>query len=285
MGTDGRAGSRTAACACQGGPMRRTRVVVVLAGAVAAWCAAALAVMAGPAAGAVARADTWGKAIEVPGLARLSAGHGGTLVAVSCSSRGDCAAAGGSYSSDGDQQAFVVSEKNGSWGKAIEVPGSAALNIGMSAGVGSVSCASAGNCAVAGTYRANAPEAFFVSEKNGSWGKAIEVPGSAAFGVATVASVSCASAGNCAAAGFSGSITNDAPSGPLVASEKNGTWGNVIAVAGTTASARNSAGSVSCGSVNYCAAGGSYAPSIEGPYQAFVVREKNGSWGNAIEVP
>jgi hypothetical protein len=296
--------------------------------------------MAGPAAGAVARADSWGKAIEVPGLARLSAGHGGTLVAVSCSSRGDCAAAGnydnrsghgqayvvsekngswgtaievprlatlntggnaqvtslscasagncaagGFYTSSRGTRTFVVSEKNGSWGRAIEVPGLAALNTSMSAGVGSVSCASAGNCAVAGTYRANAPEAFFVSEKNGSWGTAIEVPGSAAFGVATVASVSCASAGNCAAAGFSGSITNDAPSGPLVASEKNGTWGNVTAVAGTTATARNSAGSVSCGSVNYCAAGGSYAPSIEGPYQAFVVREKNGSWGNAIEVP
>ncbi len=376
--------------------MRRTRVMMVLAGAVAASCAAPLAVMAAPAAGAVARADGWGKAIEVPGLARLSADHGGTLVAVSCSSSGNCSAdgnydnhsghgqayvvsekngswgtaievprlatlntggnaqvtslscasagncaaggfytssrgtrafvvsekngswgkavqvpgaaalsgasggslvaalscgsagncaAGGSYSSDGDQQAFVVSEKNGSWGRAIEVPGSAALNTSMSAGVGSVSCASAGNCAVAGTYRANAPAAFVVSENNGSWGKAIEVPGSAAFGVATVASVSCASVGNCAAAGFSGSITNDAPSGPLVASEKNGTWGKVTAVAGTTASARNSAGSVSCGSVNYCAAGGSYAPSIEGPYQAFVVREKNGSWGNAIELP
>src|SRR3984885_1130778 len=320
--------------------MRRTRVMVVLAGTVAASCAASLAVMAAPAVGAVARADSWGKAIEVPGLARLSAGHGGTLVAVSCSSRGDCAAtgnydnrsghgqayvvsekngswgtaievprlatlntggnaqvtslscasagncaAGGFYTSSRGTRAFVVSEKNGSWGRAIEVPGLAALNTSMSAGGGSVSCASAGNCAVAGTYRANAPEAFFVSEKNGSWGTAIEVPGSAAFGVATVASVSCASAGNCAAAGFSGSITNDAPSGPLVASEKNGTWGNVIAVAGTTASARNSAGSVSCGSVNYCAAGGSYAPSIEGPYQAFVVREKNGSWGKAIEVP
>jgi hypothetical protein len=320
--------------------MRRTRVMVVLAGTVAASCAASLAVMAAPAVGAVARADSWGKAIEVPGLARLSAGHGGTLVAVSCSSAGNCSAggnydnrsghgqayvvsekngswgtaievprlatlntgghaqvtslscasagncaAGGFYTSSRGTRAFVVSEKNGSWGRAIEVPGLAALNTSMSAGVGSVSCASAGNCAVAGTYRANAPEAFFVSEKNGSWGTAIEVPGSAAFGVATVASVSCASAGNCAAAGFSGSITNDAPSGPLVASEKNGTWSNVIAVAGTTASARNSAGSVSCGSVNYCAAGGSFAPSIEGPYQAFVVREKNGSWGTAIEVP
>src|SRR5580698_2050285 len=342
MGTDGRAGSRTAACACQGGPMRRTRVVVVLAGAVAAWCAAALAVMAGPAAGAVARADTWGKAIEVPGLARLSAGHGGTLVAVSCSSRGDCAAAGnydnrsghgqayvvsekngswgtaievprlatlntggnaqvtslscasagncaagGFYSSDGDQQAFVVSEKNGSWGKAIEVPGSAALNTGMSAGVGSVSCASAGNCAVAGTYRANAPEAFFVSEKNGSWGKAIEVPGSAAFGVATVASVSCASAGNCAAAGFSGSITNDAPSGPLVVSEKNGTWGNAIEVPGLAAlnvGGNANVESVSCGQARYCAAGGTYRDGA-GHQQAFVVSDINGAWGTAIEVP
>ena len=67
--------------------------------------------------------------------------------------------------------------------------------------------------------------------------------------------------------------------------EKNGTWGKVTVVTGTTASARNAAGSVSCGSANYCAAGGSYAPRIESPYQAFVVREKNGSWGNAIEVP
>jgi hypothetical protein len=44
--------------------------MVALAGAVAASCAASLAVMAAPAAGAVARAGSWGKAIEVPGLAR-----------------------------------------------------------------------------------------------------------------------------------------------------------------------------------------------------------------------
>jgi hypothetical protein len=368
--------------------------MMVLAGAVAASCAAPLAVMAAPAAGAVARADSWGKAIEVPGLARLSAGHGGTLVAVSCSSPGNCSAggnydnhsghgqayvvsekngswgtaievprlatlntggnaqvtslscasagncaaggfytssrgtrafvvsekngswgkavqvpgaaalsgasggslvaalscgsagncaAGGSYSSDGDQQAFVVSEKNGSWGRAIEVPGSAALNTSMSAGVGSVSCASAGNCAVAGTYRANAPAAFVVSENNGSWGKAIEVPGE--FGLATFSSVSCVSAGNCAAVGFSGSITNDAAFGPLVVNEKNGTWGNAALVTGTTASARNAAGSVSCASAGNCEAGGNYAPVIETPYQAFLVREKNGSWGTAFGVP
>jgi len=46
----------------------------------------------------------------------------------------------------------VVSERNGVWGRAIEVPGLAALNAGGTAGVVSVSCASAGNCAAAGDY-------------------------------------------------------------------------------------------------------------------------------------
>jgi hypothetical protein len=375
--------------------MRSTRVMMVLAGAVAAWCAASLAVMAVPAFGAGARADSWGKAIEVPGLARLSAGHGGTLNLVSCSSAGNCSAggnytdrlghqqafvvnekngswgkavevprlaalntgedarvvslscgsagncaaggfynsrrvrafvvsekngswgkamqvpgaaalsgaggnsevdalscasagncaAGGSYSSDGDQQAFVVSEKNGSWGMAIEVPGLAALNNGTLTGIDSVSCASVGNCAVTGYYDNGAPEAFVVSETHGSWGTAVEVPGSAAFGTATFASVSCASAGNCAAAGYSGSPITDASFGPLVVSEKNGTWGNAIAVHGTTASGRNAAVSVSCASAGNCVAGGDYATSIDNPYQAFLVREKNGSWGTAFEVP
>src|ERR1700734_2620211 len=95
-----------AACACRRGPMRRTRVMGALAGAVAARCAASPAVMAAPAAGAVGRADSWGKAIEVPGLARLSAGHGGTLVAVSCSSRGNCSADGNYTDHLGRHQAF-----------------------------------------------------------------------------------------------------------------------------------------------------------------------------------
>jgi hypothetical protein len=374
--------------------MKRTQFVVILAGVVAA-CTVPLAAMAAPAVGAVAGAVRWGKAIEVPGLARLSAGHGGTLVALSCSLPGDCAAtgnyadrhghmqayvvsekngtwgnaievprlaalntrddaevsslscgsagncvaggfyassrgsrtfvvsekngtwgkamqlpgsaglapsgsvqvsalscasagncaAGGSYFSDGDQQAFVASEKNGTWGNAIEVPGSAALNTAMSGGVDALSCASAGNCAVTGSYRAIAPEAFVVNETNGSWGTAIEVPGAAAFGTATFTSVSCASAGNCAASGYSGSPTTDASFAPLVVSEKNGTWGNAISVPGTTSAARSAAETVSCASAGNCVTGGNTAPVIETPYQPFVASERNGSWRTAIDVP
>jgi hypothetical protein len=50
------------------------------------------------------------------------------------------------------EHAVVVREINGSWGKARELPGSAALNTGGDAAVLSVSCASPGNCAAGGWY-------------------------------------------------------------------------------------------------------------------------------------
>src|SRR5229473_3527763 len=132
--------------------MRRHRVMMVLAGAAVVWCAAPLAVMAAPVGGAVARAGTWRTAIEVPGLGSLNKGGNAELISVSCGSAGNCAAGGSYRDGSGHQQAFVVSERNGSWGRAIEVPGSGALNVGGIAQVNSVSCASAGNCAAGGFY-------------------------------------------------------------------------------------------------------------------------------------
>jgi hypothetical protein len=181
--------------------------MLVLAGAAAVWCAAPLAVMAATAGGAVARAGTWHTAIEVPGLGSLDQG-GGTaqLTSVSCGSAGNCAAGGNYVDEFRRQHAFVVSEKNGTWGRAIEVPGLGSLNQGGGAQLNSVSCGSAGNCAVGGDYTDGSGhlQGFVVSEKNGTWGKAIEVPGLGTLnkgGPASVTSVSCASAGNCAAGG------------------------------------------------------------------------------------
>jgi len=82
----------------------------------------------------------------------------------------------------------VVSQAHGVWGTAVQVPGLAALNVGGNDGVSSVSCGSAGNCAAGGFYTGayypptfnNALQAFVVSEENGVWGMAEEVPGTAA---------------------------------------------------------------------------------------------------------
>src|SRR5215467_12364624 len=130
--------------------MRRHRVVIVLAGAAAVWCAAPLAVSAAPAAWAVARAGTWRTAVEVPGLGALNKGGDAQVFSVSCASAGNCAAGGYYTDRSGHFQAFVASERNGTWRTAVEVPGTGALNKGGNASVFSVSCASAGNCAAGG---------------------------------------------------------------------------------------------------------------------------------------
>src|SRR5216683_2644485 len=95
---------------------------------------------------------TWHAAIEVPGTAALNKGGFATVSSVSCASAGNCLAGGSYFAAEADIQAFVASETNGTWHAAIEVPGTAALNIGRSADVMSVSCASAGNCAAVGGY-------------------------------------------------------------------------------------------------------------------------------------
>jgi hypothetical protein len=107
----------------------------------------------------------WHPAIEVPGTAALNKG-GANFTSVSCTGAGNCAAGG--YYTDGSrhEQAFVVTEANGRWRPAIEVPGTAALNKGGNANTTSVSCAAALSCAAVGEYidRSGHDHAFVVNK-------------------------------------------------------------------------------------------------------------------------
>ena len=190
---------------------------------------------------------------------------------MSCAAAGYCSAGGYYYASSG-QQAFVIRQTHGTWGTAREVPGTAALNLGGSAEITSVSCASAGNCSAGGQCRASPLgfyQVFVVNEVNGTWGTAEEVPGSAALnpgGIGQINSVSCGSAGNCSAGGyFNGNSTETA----FVVDETNGTWGTAQQVPGTTLGTAE-IDSLSCASAGNCSAGGSYTNS---GHQAFVVNE------------
>ena len=222
----------------------------------------------------------WGKAAKVPGTASLNAGGRAAVNSVSCASAGNCTA-GGNYDDIGSfTQAFVVTQTNGIWGKAKEVPGMAALNVGGDAAVNSVSCGSAGNCTAGGHYQGgpSGNQAFVVTQVNGIWGKAEEVPGIAALNVggdAAVSSVSCATAGNCSAGGFY--LTAIGGSGNLqafVVTRVNGTWGTAQEVPGMAGLAPfgGQVTSVSCAAANRCSAGGQYGDSADN-LQAFVVTE------------
>jgi hypothetical protein len=237
---------------------------------------------------------TWRTAKEAPGTATLNKGGNANISAVSCGSAGNCGAGGYYTDGSGGTQAFVVSEVNGTWHTAVEVPGTAALNQHGNAAVSSVSCTSAGNCSAGGSYKDGSwhYQAFVVSEVNGTWRKAIEVPGTAALNVhggAGVTSVSCASAGNCSAGGdyIGGSSWGSLP---FVVSQVRGTWRKAIEVPGTVA--LNKGGmwivSVSCASAGNCSTGGTYNDGESAGVatrQVFVVSQVNGTWHTAREVP
>ena len=233
---------------------------------------------------------TWGRAIEVPGSAKLNAGRVGVVSSVSCGSVGNCSAGGYMYENQNREVAFVTDEADGSWGQATKVLASASLGAFGDPAIDAISCASAGNCSAGGTYwnLAKGTQAFVGNETNGTWRKASEVPGLARLDVGKTAAfnaLSCASAGNCS---VGGSYWGPAKSKrAFVANETNGTWSKATEVPGT--SLLNMGGeaevdTVSCASAGNCSAGGSYWD-LKHHQQAFVANETNGAWDTAIAVP
>ena len=234
------------------------------------------------------RHGRWGKAIEVPGLGTLDVSGYAWAVSVSCGAPGSCAA-GGNYWTNSTEHGFAAIERHGRWGKAIEMPGPAAP-ASRSSQVLSVSCGAAGGCAAGGLYidSHGHVQGFVATERDGRWGSHVQVPGLAALnegGNAWVMSVSCGSAGNCAAGGH---YYTDDPiqEHGFVAAERHGHWNAAIEVPGLAAldNGQDAAvGWVSCAPAGYCAAGGDYGvdPS-QG--QGFLVTERNGTWGTAIGV-
>jgi cytochrome c551/c552 len=230
----------------------------------------------------------WGRGQEVPGTGALNTAGAAEVTSVSCASAGDCSAGGyytGGAHAPNDQQAFVVSEVNGVWGRAEQVPGSGRLNTGHIAEVRSVSCGAAGNCSAGGTYEDSSlgEHAFVVSQAHGVWGQAGQIPGTTGGGAQLVA-LSCTSAGSCGAAGF---YTTTTATQAFVASQVNGTWGKAEPIPGLAAlnQGRNAAAaSLSCTSAGACGAAGMYTDSA-GRELAFAASQVHGVWGKARPIP
>jgi hypothetical protein len=230
------------------------------------------------------RHGIWRKAIRVPGTAKLGAFGFADVDAIACASPGNCAAGGSYRVSAGTTEAFVVSQRHGSWGKAVTVPGTAVLNTENVADVVSVSCPSAGNCVAGGYYdNPSGSQPFLTVLHHGTWSKAIQLNGLTATG-GMVESVSCPSAGNCVAGGEYTDISGHLQA--FVVTQRKGKWGKAAEVPGTAAlNTGNSAAtySVSCPSAGNCAAGGAYFNTAG--RQAWVATERRGKWAKAIEIP
>lgn len=218
---------------------------------------------------------SWNPALPEPGTS------GGGLreigappqITVSCGAPGNCAAAGWTdTNATRTRTSFVLNEVNSAWGAPRDVPGLAALTgtSGFSR-ITAVSCKSAGNCTVTGQFSTSlrGTKAFAVSEVNGAWGNALEIPGIAALGggtdAASASAVSCATAGNCAAGGV---YDDSTPAEHVfVAVQAGGTWGNAQQLTGT--GTRPTLSSASCATPGNCAFGGS-STDASGHLQGFV---------------
>lgn len=222
-------------------------------------------------------------------------GSGGAgLVAISCSTAGNCAGGGDYSTAAGNAYPFAVNETGGTWAKAAETPGFTQLYRGDYGGLSAISCTATGDC-TAGGYVAldeGGYFAFVVDEVHGTWASAKLIPGYLAMsdqsyaGVTVpVASVSCASPGNCTVGGAYRDKKGHQQA--YVADEVKGTWKSAEEAPGTSSlNAGNLAqvSSVDCRSAGNCTAGGFYTDK-SGKRQAFVVTETNAIWAKAREVP
>ncbi len=232
----------------------------------------------------------WGKAEAVPGLAALDIGRDANLDLMSCRSAGDCTAAGTYPDTRNDglsEQVFVVSEKNGTWGRARPVPGLAAIDH-EEADDESLSCGSPGNCVLSGNYttRAGYGAPFVAGQSNGTWGRVVTFPVIVAEATAggDVNSVSCQPSGACT--GIGTWYTSDDVPHLFAISRTHGTWGSPRPIPGAALLGGGTAtigARLSCPAADDCTVGGSFfGRKGEGP---FVVTEMNGNWGRARAVP
>jgi hypothetical protein len=189
--------------------------------------------------------------------------------------------------------AFVVDEKNGTWGNAQPIPGLATLTTRSFAWADNISCGAIGDCTVAGAYGAGPHMLpFTATETNGTWGNASELPGVPAADTDAIArtALSCPATRDCTlAVDYYVLMPALNPLGVFTATEHNGTWGKPQAIPGLPSPGSNQGayvGGLSCSTAGNCGAGGYYLnaarwPSFPG---AFVASEVNGTWGRAHHV-
>ena len=192
-----------------------------------------------------------------------------SLTSVSCTSVGNCTAVGQYDDTAGNPQALLLTESSDVWAAGVKpaLPGDADST--GAADLSSVSCASAGDCTAVGIYLdgKNNIQGLLLTESSGVWATGVEasLPNAGSLPNVSLSSVSCASAGNCAAIGTY--VADDNGSNirrGLLLTESSGVWATGVEP-GLPDNARSVLvsflNSVSCTFAGYCTATGDYIDS------------------------
>jgi outer membrane protein OmpA-like peptidoglycan-associated protein len=207
-----------------------------------------------------------------PTIALSPDGANDHLFSVSCSSAGNCTAAGDYANGDGYNVPMTVTSTNGVWGDAVpatfpsDYPGASVFNFRA------ISCSSAGNCTAGGIdYRSNG---FFATSTNGVWATAVVVPK-----IYLISSISCTAPGSCTAAGTLVDAQRNFRA--MTITSTSGVFAEKVQVAIDPSLEPEYPGerldAVSCTSPGNCTAVGSYWD-VNYATQAVIATSTNGVW-------
>ena len=236
---------------------------------------------------------TWARGVELihPAFVNVSADPRISLNGISCAASGDCSAVGTYLNNNGHPEGMLLTQINGAWGTSpardaeATLPADAAAEPAVS--LASVSCGAIGECVAVGSYTNSSghQQGLEIPESSTTWGVGIAAllpAGAAANPAVSLTSVSCASAGECAAVGTYNDASNHTLG--LLLSESAGTWMTGLPAtlpADAAGSPAVSLTSVSCPSAGSCDAVGSYNDTA-GDLQGLMVTESSGSWTSGV---
>jgi hypothetical protein len=229
---------------------------------------------------------TWKSPVEVTMPAGAAHNPHVESRALSCTSVGNCTAAGEYRDSAGHEQGFLLDESAGAWGSVVRAPLPANASSQPEVRLEALSCPSAGNCTAVGNYNDDSGQrhGFLVSETAGTWEAALEasVPANALSNPNDhLAAVFCASPGYCTAVGS----YEDSPGKEqgFLWTQTAGTWGpGVEATLPANASSSSELLAISCPSAENCTAVGAYIAS-SGHWAGLMLSETAGTWDTAVE--
>ena len=212
-----------------------------------------------------------------------------SLTSVSCATAANCTAVGSYLDVNGLTQGLRLTETGGSWTQKKEVihPQGVSVSTNPHINLTFVSCATATNCLVGGTYTDSSgyPQGLLETEINGLWsttGAMASLPsGAAAEPHVAITSGSCGAAGTCVAVGTYLNGSNEQEGLLLTGTDGGGTWTFTASAAGlpggAAASPSVSLNSVSCPAAGACVAVGSYEDASQHP-QGLLLAESGGTW-------
>jgi hypothetical protein len=249
---------------------------------------------------------SWSRMRPAPGLTALAGAGGGSAIdALACSATGNCVVVGnfwpaGVYAWRARFRPFLVTERDGTWSHAQSFPWLAALG---AQGISDISCDPAGTCTVAGYFptQSGNDQPFAVSGHDRTWGHPRPLTASPRVQHAgnSVDRISCASPGNCSAAGTVGQASGGSAPLPSVVTETAGTWGRAVLLPGAPVVHVQPGGDfastviagLSCSAPGQCGLAG-YSASISSGEHAnvdvsavFVASQVHGTWAAAQPIP